>query len=184
MEIVSKTSNRVVFIIAPMGQGKEFFIDHADKIFNIELEGKRVFFKFGAVSRMDLDADPFDRIILTINEHLTYFRETTFVYYGWELAECIDRLYEHYKDCEFFVTFKNKPNYKRKLREALMQRSKTPLDPAKLEQRIVQQYEKVETFLKDKTVEIFHVDKDVDAEEVANGNNNRYSCFVTGLKNE
>jgi len=159
-----------------MGQGKDYLIEHADKIFDIDLEGKRIFFKFGANSRMDLDTDPFERICLTIQEHIETFSNTTFVYYGWELVECLEQLYISFNKCDFFITLKTSNSFRQQLLENILARSKVELNKEKIQHRIENHFDTVKNFLSDKKIEMF------------NGNvedpyqNNRYSCFVKGKK--
>lgn len=161
-----------------MGQGKAYFIDHAEKIFNIGLSGKKVFFRFGAHSRIDLDPDPFDRISLTIKEHTETFSNTTFIYYGWEIIECLGQIYSEYSDAEFFVTYKTRERYKNVLLEDIVSRTKVQLDLEKVKLKIEKHYTEVKNFLIDKEVETLTSAEDLDF------NPNRYSCFVKGIKDE
>jgi hypothetical protein len=160
-----------------MGQGKDYLIEYADKIFDIDLEGKRIFFKFGANSRMDLECDPFERICLTVQEHINTFSNTTFVYYGWELVECLDQLYISFNQCDFFITLKTSNNFKNNLLDNVCSRSKVELNKDKVWYRIEKHFKNIENFLSDKKIQEFNGTLD----DVSQ--NNRYSCFVKGNLN-
>ena len=68
----------------------------------------KINFRFGFYHRVDLigTVSPFNRIRETIREHQSLYPETTLVYCGWELVECLDDLYKEFKPAEFFITTK------------------------------------------------------------------------------
>jgi len=87
---------RVIFISTPLGLHKPFIAEKTERIFKIREDEKRIYFCLGNLSRLDSTDDNWPRIQVTINDHLTRFPETTFIYFGWEVLDYIDKLREEY----------------------------------------------------------------------------------------
>jgi hypothetical protein len=96
--------DRIVFCIAPVGHGKNWVLDNSELLFKLDNKPK-IYFRFGSPQRIDLPLtkSPFPRIRATVNDQTTKFKNSDFIYHGWELIECVEELYNEYPHAEFFV---------------------------------------------------------------------------------
>jgi hypothetical protein len=99
--------SKVIFLITPINHGMNLSLELLPTLLNYNTDNK-INFRFGFYHRVDLigTVSPFNRIRETIREHQSLYPETTLVYCGWELVECLDDLYKEFKPAEFFITTK------------------------------------------------------------------------------
>jgi hypothetical protein len=98
-------SDRIIFLIAPIGGGKNWMLDNIDDLFKFD-DKPRIYFRFGTMERIDIPSAPFPRIHATIEDHRLQFPDRNFIYYGWELSDCIEEIFAEYPTSEFFFTTK------------------------------------------------------------------------------
>lgn len=139
--------NRIIFIATPMGTGKDYVLNNADEL--LQLSGRpRIFFKFGALSRVMPDSrDPFPRIQLTVTDHDQYFQDRVLIYYGWEIVECLDRIKNAFPHADFFLSYVDEDRIKENIYKKIIVNSFNPGDKEQVQVKIDYHYSTIKNFI-------------------------------------
>jgi hypothetical protein len=155
--------SKIVFLINPINHGMNLSLELLPTLLNYNIDNK-INFRFGFSQGVDLigTVKPFNRIRETIKEHRLIYPETTLVYCGWELLECLDDLYKEFEQAEFFITTKKSmPSCVTKAVETTLEVKLYPSDKdvsAIIKEKIEYQITKINHFLEGKDFKNFKED--------------------------
>ena len=139
-------SRKIIFIASPLGMHKRFVVDKAEEIFNITENEKRLYFTLGTGSQLVSEKNVWPDIQNTVDNHLTRFPESTFIYYGWQVLEYLDDLRKTYPDANYFGYYTVKDHGESVLVEILANLYDIPHDETSIRNKMNQHFDRLEEF--------------------------------------
>jgi len=143
--------NKIIFVLSPGSAMKNWMIDNATTLFDIKENDKKILFRFGSPARMDIAAlrSPYPRMKLTIEEHLEHFKDTKLIYFGMNVVDFCEELYNDYPESDFgIMVLRNR--VKDNLVERLLLGTDNLVPEEMVKEKVVEQFDKIDLFLQSK----------------------------------
>jgi hypothetical protein len=148
--------NRLIFVISPMASRRDWLLEYADVLFDVQDQNK-IFFRFGSPAGLDSKKSPLPRMRLVIDEHLNEFKDTLLIYYGTDVVEMAETLYTEYPESEF-LAMRMRKDMKPMLFERLERMTNGIISPDIINDTIERQFTIVDNFISEKETVPVNVD--------------------------